>query len=207
MRVYRDLFKLFLGLFLFALGIVLGYLANIGYAPWEVFYVGVSIQTGLTLGQATIFMGILILLFVTFMGEPFGLGTIANMVFVGVFIDLILDYKLVPLPHHLAVSLLYVFLSMVTISIAIFFYVSSAFGAGPPESLLILGSRKTGLQIGSVRRILELILTFVGWLLGGRVGIGTMIFALCTGPMMNLIFPRLGFHPQQIQHRYLYQRR
>lgn len=203
-KLLKDIFWLYFGLFLFAIGILLGVKANIGYAPWEVFYMGLSQRIGLSLGQTTILVSLIILSIVTFLKEPLGFGSISNMVFVGLFIDLIEKLGLIPLSPNFIISLLYVLLSMISLSLAMFFYISAAFGAGPNESLLILIHRKTGLEIGNARRVLEVVLTTVGWLLGGKVGVGTVLFALFTGTVMNFLFPLLSFYPKEIKHRHFF---
>lgn len=201
MKLLKDIIKLYFGLFLYAFGMILAYQAQIGYAPWDVFHVGLSLQTGLTVGQASILVGFSLLLIVTFLKEPLGFGTISNMIFVGVFFDLIFHSAMVPQASSLAISLIYAFFAMVILSFATYFYISSGLGAGPRDSLMILLHRKTGLSLGTVRRLIEVLVTFLGWLLGGTLGLGTLLFALLTGSFMNLLFPLFHFDPKKIQHR------
>ena len=207
MRLVWDVVKLYFGLFLYAFGMVLGYQAQFGYAPWDVFHVGVSLRTGITVGQATILIGFLVLLLVTLLKEPFGFGTVSNMIFVGIFFDLILSTGLIPASKSLPLSLLYTLIAMIIISFATYYYISSGFGAGPRDSLMVLIHRRTGLSLGTVRRLIEILVTFLGWLMGGRVWIGTLVFALFTGTMMNVLFPLLGFNPKEIKHRSFFKRK
>lgn len=204
MKQVKDLIKLFLGLFLYAFGMIMGYQAQFGYAPWDVFHVGVSLQLGISVGQATILIGFFVLLIVTLLREPFGIGTISNMVFIGIFFDLILASKLIPASSSLPMSFLYALISMVIVSFATYYYIASGFGAGPRDSLMVLIHRRTGLSLGTVRRIIEVLVTFFGWLMGGTVWIGTLVFALLTGTIMNLLFPLLHFDPKSIAHRTLF---
>lgn len=200
-KMYSDIFKLFFGLFLYSLGMVVGYQAHIGYAPWEAFHVGLSNVTGLSIGQAGILVGAIIMVFVVIKKEALGYGGILNMILIGLQFDLILSSGLVPISASFVQSLIYVFIAMIIISFATYFYISAAFGAGPRDALMVFLSRRFKISNGFARRILEIVVTFFGYLMGGQVWIGTLIFAFVTGVIMDFIFTKLKFDPKTIEHR------
>jgi uncharacterized membrane protein YczE len=196
---------LLLGLFLFALGIVLTINANIGYAPWEVFHVGLSLTTGISIGFATIVTGLVILAIVAAFGEKIGLGTILNVVIIGVFIDLILIVNVLPMSTNLASGVIMLISGLLFISVGSYFYIKSAFGTGPRDSLMVLLKRKTNLPVGVCRSAVELTATIVGWLLGGMVGIGTVISVIAIGFCIQITFTILKFDVTTVKHESLKQ--
>jgi len=193
------------GLFLYALGIVLVISANIGYGPWEVFHVGLAIQTGTSIGVASIIAGIVIVVVVTLFKEKLGFGTIASMVLTGVFIDLIMLTGIIPTLSSLPLGVAMLVAGLFTISLGSFFYIKSAFGAGPRDNLMVVLARKTKLPIGVCRGMVELAVTLVGWLLGGMVGIGTIIAGFAIGFCVQITFAVLKFDVTAVQHESLKQ--
>ena len=199
------LFYLFYGTFLYALGIVLTIKANIGYAPWEVFHVGLSLTTGMTIGVASIVAGVVIVAIVTICGEKIGLGTIVSMVFTGVFIDLIMMIDIIPLAENLAVGILMLIMGLFIVSVGSYFYIKSAFGAGPRDNLMVVLNRKTKLPVGVCRSVVELSVTITGWLLGGMVGIGTVISVIAIGFFIQVTFAVFKFDAAAVEHETLKQ--
>lgn len=200
---FRRLGKLLLGLFLFALGIVLTMKANLGFGPWEVFHQGISLKIGMSIGNVSILTGLLICVLVVLAGEKLGLGTILNMVLIGVFMDRILAMGIVPRMGSFLPGVFMMFAGLFTISLASFFYIGSGFGAGPRDSLMVALQRKTGLAVGVCRGIVEGSAVLSGWLLGGPVGLGTVIAALGIGFCIQLVFRFLGFDARAVRHETL----
>lgn len=200
-NVNSDFIKLNIGLILYSLGMVIGYEAHVGYAPWEVFHVGISKITGISIGQASILVGLLILVYTVLKKEPLGIGSILNMIIVGLVFDLILYTGIIPTTSSFIQSMFYVFLAMVVISFATYFYVGAGFGAGPRDGLMISISRRFGFSMGTSRRLIEITVTLLGYFMGGQVGIGTLIFAFATGYIMDFIFVKLNFDAKTIEHR------
>jgi len=197
------LFRLLLGLFLYAVGIVLTMRANLGFGPWEVFHAGLGRAVGMSIGNVSIVTGVLIVIGVSALGEQLGLGTLLNMVLIGVFMDLLLKLALVPpMGHWLAGSLLLA-AGLAVIALATYFYISSGFGAGPRDSLMVALNRRTGLAIGVCRGTIELTVVLVGWLLGGMVGVGTVVSAFGIGLFVQATFRLLRFDPAQVRHETL----
>ncbi|MCL2085075.1 MAG: hypothetical protein FWH06_07455 [Oscillospiraceae bacterium] len=191
------------GLVLYALGIVITIKANIGYAPWEVFHVGLADTAGLSIGTASIIAGTAIVITVTALGEKFGLGTIASMVLTGVFIDIILLTGLIPAAENLPAGMMMLIAGLFTISIGSYFYMKSAFGVGPRDNLMVVLARRTGLPAGVCRSIAEVSVTLIGWLLGGMVGIGTIVSVIAIGSCIQITFRALKFDVTAIKHETL----
>ena len=197
--------NLVFGLLLFAFGIVLTITANIGYAPWDVFHVGIALTTGISIGAASVIVGAVIVVIAMAFKEKIGLGTICNMILIGVFIDLIFMLDIVPLASSFAVGLAILVAGVLIISIGTYFYIKSAFGAGPRDSLMVVLNRKTKLPVGVCRCIVELTATFAGWLLGGMVGIGTVIFVISIGLCIQLVFTIFKFNATAVEHETIVQ--
>jgi uncharacterized protein len=199
----NRLLRLLLGLFLYALGIVLTMKANLGFAPWEVFHAGLGKAVGMTIGNISILTGLLIVLAVFSLGEKLGLGTLLNMVLIGVFMDLLLRLGLVASMTHWLTGLLLLLAGLFVIALASYFYIGSGFGAGPRDSLMVALTRKTGLAVGICRGSIELAAVLTGWWLGGMVGVGTVISAFAIGPIVQVTFRLLRFDVTKVQHETL----
>jgi uncharacterized protein len=196
MRILR----LFLGLFLYALGIVFTMKARIGFAPWEVFHAGIGKAIGMSIGNVSIVAGLAIGLVALLLGERLGVGTFCNMVFIGIFIDLLLKFGFALEMQLFLPRLVLLVIGLFTIALATYFYISSAYGAGPRDSLMVALTRKTHLPIGVCRGSIEFIAVVIGWLLGGMVGIGTVVSALVIGFCIQITFKLLRFDPTKIEH-------
>lgn len=195
--------KLIFGLFLHGLGIVMQIQANIGYAPWDVLHVGLAQTIGLTIGQASIGVGLMILLIDLLLKEPLGLGTILNMLLVGLFVDLIMSTGLIPVMSHLIGSVLLLFFGLVVLALGVYFYIGSGFGAGPRDTLMVALNRRLNVPIGIARSGIEFTALVIGWLLGGMVGIGTIMAVILIGFILQSLFRLLRFEPKDVAHETL----
>jgi len=189
-----------IGLFIFAFGIVMAIQANIGYAPWEVFHVGLSLTFGISIGFASILVGFLLLIITTISGEKNGIGTVLNIILIGVFIDLLLFIGIIKLQTSLIPGIIMLIAGLFLISIGSCFYIRSGFGAGPRDSLMVLLTRKTKIPVGICRGALELTATVIGWFLGGMVGIGTVISVVAIGFCIQITFKVLRFDVTSVKH-------
>jgi len=202
-QFFIRLFNLMFGVFLIALGVVANIKANIGYAPWEVFHVGLSKTTGISFGAAALIIGIIVIVIVTLLKEKFGLGTILSMILFSVFVDLIFLVDVMPVAEHFIVGLAMLIAGAFTISIGTRFYIKSAFGAGPRDNLMVVLTRKTKLPVGVCRGMVEVVVTLIGWALGGMVGVGTIISALAAGPCIQITFRVFKFDVKAVKHETL----
>jgi len=200
--VFRML-RLLLGLLLYALGIVLTLNARIGYGPWEVFHVGLATTAGMSIGAASIVTGVAIALIALLIGEKLGLGTVLNMVLIGVFLDAILAIAIIPVAASFWPGVIMMVAGLFVIALGSYFYIGSGFGAGPRDSLMVALTRKTRLPVGVIRGGIELTAVLIGWRLGGMVGLGTVLAAVLIGFCVQLTFRLLRFDPTSVQHESL----
>ncbi|WRP06520.1 YitT family protein [Rossellomorea aquimaris] len=180
----------FTGLLVLAFGISLTIKGkDLGIGPWDVFHYGLFKQLGLTIGTWSIIAGFVIL-FVTGIGTKSfpKVGAFINMLLIGIFID-IFNYVL-PDPQSLLAQSIVFAIGIVVIGYGIGLYVSADLGAGPRDSLMLLVVEKTGWKVQWVRNGMEIIVFFFGWLLGGPVGIGTVIIALGLGSIVGFSLPQ-----------------
>jgi uncharacterized membrane protein YczE len=199
-NILLRLGKLVLGLFLYALGIVLTIKANIGYGPWEVFHAGLGKTAGISIGNASIAVGLAIIFVTLLMGEKIGLGTVLNMVLIGFFLDLLLSVNFIPVVGNAVLAILTLVAGLYVISIGSYFYIGSGFGAGPRDGLMVALARKIKLPIGVIRSVIELTATILGWMLGGMVGIGTVLAGFAIGFCIQSTFGLLRFDPMKVAH-------
>ncbi len=174
-----------LGLVTMAVGLAVMLEAGVGVGPWAVFHEGIAVRTALTFGQALILVGVVVQAFAWWAGESPGPGTALNMLLVGPFVDLFLASGWVPVPDTLGLGLLQVTAGVVLIGAGSGLYITARFGAGPRDGFVLAASRLSGATVRRVRTLLEIVVLAVGWLLGGTVGIGTVLFALAIGPAMQ----------------------
>ncbi|HHT79896.1 MAG TPA: hypothetical protein GXZ69_01475 [Spirochaetales bacterium] len=192
--------RLFLGLFLYAVGIVLTMKANIGYASWEVFHAGLSTVFGIQIGTVSILVGLVLCVISLLAGEKLGLGTLCNMVFIGLFMNLLLGLDLFPTLSNFYLGVLQMVVGLFVISVATVYYISSGFGAGPRDSLMVVLTRKTRLSVGTCRSGLEILVVVIGALLGGSFGIGTILAAVLIGFCVQITFKLFRFDPTTVVH-------
>ena len=202
-RFILRLFSMTAGLFMFAVGVVLAIRANIGYAPWEVLHVGMSKTLGWSIGFASIAAGMVILLVVTILKEKFGLGTISCIVLTGIFIDVIINADIIPQAKNFPVGVLMLVAGLFVLSFGTFFYMSSAFGAGPRDNLMVALRRKTKLPVGVCRSAIEFAAAVGGWFMGGMLGAGTLISVFGLGFCIQVTFKLLKFDPTAVKHETL----
>jgi uncharacterized membrane protein YczE len=182
--------SLLLGLFLFALAIVMILESKLGLSPWDVLNQGLSRHTPLSFGMANVAVGLLVLLLAWSLGGAPGLGTVANAVLVGTFIQGLTAIGAVTHLSHdgLGVRVPLLLVGIALIGPASAFYIGADFGAGPRDTLMLVGARRTRFRVGIVRGTLELCALAVGIVLGGTFGAGTVIFALSVGPTIEASF-------------------
>ena len=189
--ILRKLPSLFFGLFLFAAGIVANLYSNLGMNPWGVLNVGLANYLPLTLGQVSQLIGLLVIVLGWLLGIAPGLGTLANMYFVGYFMDLIISWRLIQVPSGFVWQLVSLFLSIVLLGVGSFFYLRVQLGAGPRDGLMLGLVKMLGRSVWIVRCAMESTVLLLGYMLGGPVGIGTVATALTVGYSVQLAF-RVG---------------
>jgi uncharacterized membrane protein YczE len=181
--VLRRLPKLLFGLVIFGLGIALMAQAGIGLGPWEVFHQGLSRLTGISLGTVSILLGLPILVAWLPLGEQPGIGTVLNIVVIGVATNLVMG--VLPPQKDTLVQLVMMASGVVTIGIASGMYLATDLGAGPRDGLMTGIHHHYGWSISRARTSLEITVLVAGYLMGGTVGLGTVVFAFGIGPIVQ----------------------
>jgi uncharacterized protein len=185
------------GLALFSVGIVLLLEARLGLTPWDVLSQGIARTTPLGFGIANTAVALCVLVLAWALGARVGPGTVANAVGIGVFVQLLVDLRAFGAIHSwgLAPRALVLVGGIVLIGLASALYIGAWLGAGPRDSLMLELSRRTRARVGLVRTVIEATVTVLGFLLGGKVGIGTFAFAVGIGPAVESSFWLLGSSP------------
>ncbi|EGL83515.1 protein of unknown function DUF161 [Caldalkalibacillus thermarum TA2.A1] len=180
-----------LGLMVMSFGIVLMIRADMGNAPWDVFHIGLYYQFGLTIGLWSILVGIAIIALTWLLTrtKPQA-GAVINMLLVGVFIDLFLLLPWLKTPGHWGGQLVMLLVGIVVMGYGIGLYIAPRCGAGPRDGLMIAISEKTGWKVQWVRTGMEMVVLIAGWLLGGPVFVGTLLFSLLIGPIVGFTLPQ-----------------
>ncbi len=203
MQIYLKKFiRLIFGLYIYALGLVLCIYANIGLAPWDAFAIGISKVTGISYGNVSILIGITIVIALFFLlKEKIGFGTILNAILIGFFSDLIIDSKIIPYMQNFFTGVLMLVTGQVLACIASYLYIGVGLGAGPRDSLMIgLGKKFSNIPIGIVRGSIEATVLFIGWILGAKVGLGTVIYVFSIGFLLQTTFKLLKFDVKSVVH-------
>jgi uncharacterized membrane protein YczE len=192
--------SLVFGLFLFALGIVLILESKLGLSPWDVLNQGLSRHTPLSFGMANVAVALVVLVLGWRLGGKIGIGTVGNAVLVGSFIQGLTAIDAVTQLSHdgLSVRIPLLLLGIALIGPASAFYICADLGAGPRDTLMLVGSRRTGMRVGIVRAGLELCALAAGIALGGTFGVGTVLFALLVGPVVESSFALLARTPRAV---------
>ena len=181
---------LLLGLALFAAGIVAALESRLGLSPWDVLHQGISRHTPLSFGEANIAVSAAVLAVAWLLGARIGFGTVANAVLVGSLVQLFSSLDAVAgLAHDplgVRIGLLAAGLALMGVGTAL--YLGAGLGAGPRDSLMVVGAQRTRFRIGVVRGALELSALAAGVALGGTFGVGTVAFALGIGPSVEVSF-------------------
>lgn len=193
--------KLILGFFCCSLGVVIIIKSNLGFSPWDVLHQGISKMGNLTIGQASILVGIVVITLDIFMGEALGSGTILNTFSTGVFIDLILYLDIVPLSSGILTGIPMIFSGLFIFSIGCYLYISTGLGCGPRDALMVALTKKTGFSVRAVRNTIEIGVLAAGYLMGGYAGVGTVIVAFFTGNFMQMVFRIFNFDVKSVDHR------
>jgi uncharacterized membrane protein YczE len=180
-RLPRRLAQLYLGLLLYGLSMAVLVQSSLGVMPWDVLHQGLAQQLGGSLGQVTIAVGVLVLLGWIPLRERPGLGTVSNVVVIGLAVDAAL--AVVAAPSALPVQLAFVVAGVALNAVATAAYIGVRLGAGPRDGLMTGLVRRTGGSVRLVRTSIEVAVVAVGWLLGGTLGVATVLYALAIGPL------------------------
>ncbi len=198
--ILKKMPSLFFGLFLYAVAILATLYSNLGVSPWDVFHVGVTRHLPLTLGQVSEITGFFILAASCLIGVIPGLSSIFNMIFIGVFVDMLNAMHIYSTPQFLWQRVLMLLVGIIIMGWASYFYMRVEMGAGPRDSLMEGFVKKLNKPVWLVRGTIEISALIAGYLLGGPVGAGTLLIAATIGFSVQLAFRMGRYSSKDVKH-------
>ena len=202
--ILRNMVIAAVSLFVNGFGIYLTIQANIGAAPWDVLNLGLSKSLGILYGSASIAVSFVILMIDLWMKEPIGIAMFLDAVVVGKSVDFFNHLKLVPACSSPFAGIALLLVGLVIVAYTQYTYMIASLGCGPRDTLLVgLAKRLKKVPIGGISIALLSGATFLGWILGGPVGIGTLLCAFGTGPIMQMAFASVHFDATRVRHQSL----
>lgn len=197
----KMILTLFLGFFLCALGMLLMIYANLGADPWSTFQKGLSDTTGISFGKVSQLVGFVIILINVFLKIIPGIATVLNMYFIGLFMDIIENLGVLFIPSTFIMKLAFLLLGMLFFNGGIWLYLQNGLGAGPRDGLMLGLMRKLNLSVTIIKTSIEVSVLVIGLILGGPLGIGTVIAALGSGYLLDKIFQIAKFDSKNTYQR------
>jgi len=190
----RDFIRIQIGFLLFGLAITLMIRGNLGTSAWAVLEVALAQKLGISIGTMTVLTGFIVLSGALLMREPLGWGTLANILSIGPWEDFWLA-RIPSVEGNLLLQTGMLLSAIFLMGLASAIYIGVDAGAGPRDSMMLAIKRTTGISIRAARAIIEVTVVTLGWLLGGPVGIGTLVYALLVGPSVQLGFKLFNVQP------------
>jgi uncharacterized membrane protein YczE len=187
---FKRVLILFFGLAIFGLGDGLIIQSGLGNAPWSVLAQGISLKSGLSIGTSTLIIGALVLSLWIPLRERPGFGTIANILIISLFIEV--GTNIFPKQEDLLPGLLFTLVGIAMVGIGSSLYITCGLGPGPRDGAMTGLHQRTGVRVGRVRLGLEVVVSLAGALLGGTLGLGTLLFALLIGQSVAISFGLLA---------------
>lgn len=195
--------KLMLGLLLCALGVVTILNSNLGLSPWDVLNQGLNRTIGITLGEANLLVGAFVVLFSIFLKQPIGSGTVINFLLVGVFIDMYIYLDIIPKGDVLLKKILILIIGILIFSYGCYVYISTGLGCGPRDGLMVILTKKSSYPLWKIKTCIEIVVLGLGYILGGTIGVGTVVSSLCVGPLIQYFFKLNNQDIKKLEHRSL----
>ncbi len=192
----RRLLQLYVGLSLYGLSTAMFIRSDLGADPWNVFHIGVAKLLEMDIGTVIILTGVLVLLLWIPLRLRPGLGTISNVIVIGLAADVALTF--IPAIDSLVARSLLLISAVIVNALAIGMYIGAGFGAGPRDGLMTGINACTGWSVRSVRTAIEVSVLLLGWVLGGTFGVGTVLYALSIGPLIQICLPWFRQKPRTL---------
>lgn len=201
-RIVTQWLQIALGLLAFSFGVHLTIFANIGVAPWDCLGMGIAAHTSLSYGLAMTGTSVIILIIDLLLRERIGYGTIIDALLTGNFVQAFNDLSPLTPCTSLWTGIVMMLVGFVFMAVGMWIYMRGEQCCGPRDALLVgLGKRLPSVPIGAVQIILWSVVTIVGWLLGGPVGVGTLLSAFGAGAVMQFVYQLLRFEPRDVEHQ------
>ena len=195
------LIRLLVGFVFCASSTVLMLNSNLGLSPWDVFHQGISRLSGITIGQASIVVSIVFVVIGAMLGQKLGIGTILNMIIIGKLIDVIIESSIIPVATNIISGIIMMVIGMLVMGFGCYLYIGCGLGCGPRDGVMMGISKKVKKPIKYVRASMEVTVLTLGYMLGGDIGIGTIISAIGLGYSMQLMFKLLKFDIIKVKHK------
>lgn len=192
MSPLRQLTQLLAGLVAAGLGIALVVRSGLGLGPWDVLHQGIAERSGISMGMVVLGVGVVVLAAWVPLRQRVGIGTVLNVIVVGAALDVFL--AVLPQVHSMAARWSSLLLGVVAVGLGSGLYLGAGLGSGPRDGVMT-GLAQRGISVRVARTGIELSALALGWLLGGTVGIGTLVFALAIGPLVQLFLERYTLAP------------
>ncbi len=191
------------GLFCCGIGIYFTLQANIGVSPWDVFHQGLAGRLGMLYGNVSVMVALIIVVVDALLREPIGIGMFLDAFIVGKAVDFCNWLGFLPVQTHLPQSILCMLAGMTITACGMRAYMGCALGCGPRDTLLVALCKRTGWKIGPVTMVIYAVVTLAGWLLGGQIGIGTVLSVAYMGPALQTICKLTRFDAAEVKHQNL----
>ncbi len=200
--VIKEWLKIVAGLVVFAFGVHLTIFANIGLAPWDCLGMGIARHTPFNYGISMTLMAVVILIIDMILKEKIGFGTIIDALLTGNFVQMFNSLNRLPENYNIWLGIGIMLIGFIFMAIGMWIYMSAEQCCGPRDALLVgLGKRMPKIPIGIVEVLLWAVVLLVGYLLGGPVGIGTLISTFGAGLVMQIVYNIIHFEPRKLKHR------
>ncbi len=204
MRAFLGMPRILLGLIIYSFGVYLTIYANIGLAPWDCLGMGIAKHTPLNYGSVMVLIGVFAIMIQILLKERIGTATVLDAMITGNLVQFLTDISPYPENHSQWLGIVFMLFGFLFIALGMYVYMSAEHGCGPKDGLLIaIGKRMPKIPIGIVEVLLWSVVTLFGWLLGGSVGIGTVISTFGAGAVMHLFYSVIGFEPRKLKHKSL----
>lgn len=185
--IVRRLAQLFFGLVIYGFATALMVRSELGLNPWDVLHQGLDERTSMSFGNVVILTGLFVLILWIPLRQRPGVGTISNVIVIGLAADLAL--LIIPAAVDLPVRAAMLFAGIVLLGVATSAYIGAGLGPGPRDGLMTGLAVRSGWPVAVVRTVIELSVLALGWWLGGEVGLGTVLYALAIGPLIQATLP------------------
>ena len=197
-----SLFRVLFGLVIYSFGVYLTIYANIGLAPWDCLGMGIAKHTPLNYGSSMVLIGVCAIVIQLILRERIGFATLFDALLTGNIVQFLTDISPYPENHSLRLGIVFMLFGFLFIALGMYVYMSAECGCGPKDGLLVaIGKRMPKIPIGIVEILLWSVVTLIGWMLGGTVGIGTVISTFGAGAVMHLFYTVIHFEPRKLRHR------
>ena len=192
------------GLVLFGFGTYINIRANIGLSPWSAFNMGISNITGMLYGDISVVVSLVLIIVDMILGENIGIGTILNSIIVGKTVDLFMYLDIIPEAGKFLHGLGILVIGQLLLALGSYFYMSAELGCGPRDSLMLASGRRVPkIPIGAVRGTIEAVVSIAGWLMGAKIGLGTLLSVATIGICLQFVFRLFRYDPKSVKHENL----